>query len=143
MATKGGPFVSPSFAVEGGGQVVSALKARSLKGKKRVELACGYTAPYAVFVHGDMEAFHPVGNAKFLEGPMRRGRGQMGKIVVEVLRSKHSLEDAVLAAAEWLKDASQAEVPVDTGWLRDGWFMSADGTVPAPTPRPKGYKGGD
>lgn len=31
----------------------------------------GAASAYAVVVHEDMDAFHPVGEAKFLEGPLR------------------------------------------------------------------------
>ena len=39
----------------------------------------GPAAPYAIFVHEDMDAFHVVGQAKYLEVPFRRARRGMAK----------------------------------------------------------------
>lgn len=33
-------------------------------------VAGGIEAPYAVVVHEDLDAFHPVGQAKYIEGPL-------------------------------------------------------------------------
>lgn len=41
-----------------------------------------YTAEYAVFVHEDMEAYHPSGESKFLEKAVRSKQGE----VVEAMR---------------------------------------------------------
>jgi hypothetical protein len=39
----------------------------------------GPTAPYAVYVHEDLEAYHPVGQAKFLESVLLESRPHMAK----------------------------------------------------------------
>jgi len=41
----------------------------------------GYSVRYAVYVHENLFAHHPVGNAKFLERPARQHRKTLGKIV--------------------------------------------------------------
>lgn len=104
-------------------RLVEKLKARTLKGRREFEYKVGYRAHYAIYVHEDPFAFHPIGKWKYLEDPVRRGRGIMGKIVKQVLKAKRSLEDAALAAVEWLETASKEEVPVDTGFLRNSWFV--------------------
>ncbi len=96
---------------------------RSLKGRKTLAVQFGYRAKYAVFVHEDPWAFHPIGKWRYLADPLRRGRGQMGKIMKTVLLQKRSLEAATWAALEWLREASGEEVPVDTGFLKNSWFV--------------------
>jgi hypothetical protein len=39
----------------------------------------GAAVDYAVFVHEDLTKHHPVGNAKFLEGPVNRRAAGMGE----------------------------------------------------------------
>lgn len=111
------------FDVKGQEKLTRQLAQRSLKGRRTLSVRFGYRAHYAAYVHEDPFAFHPVGKWKYLEDPLRRGRGHMGKVVKAVLLRKRSLEDAVYAALEWLREASQEEVPVDTGFLRDSWFV--------------------
>lgn len=41
-------------------------------------VAGGTTAPYAIYVHEDLEAFHKVGQAKFLESVILESRPHMG-----------------------------------------------------------------
>lgn len=108
---------------EGFERVKTAIRGRSLKGRVKLAVECGYRAHYAVYVHEDPFAHHPVGKWKFLEDPMRRGRGHMGKLIQQALRAKKSLESGILAALFWLEDASKEEVPVDTGFLRESWFV--------------------
>jgi hypothetical protein len=83
----------------------------------------GYAAQYAVFVHEDPFAFHPIGKWHFLTDPLKRGRGQMGKIIKATLLRKRALDEALLLALDWLREASQEEVPIDTGFLHDSWFV--------------------
>ena len=45
--------------------------------KFRPELTVEYTAPYAVYVHENPDAFHPVGDYKYLERPAREYRLHM------------------------------------------------------------------
>jgi len=40
-----------------------------------------YTAAYAVYVHERMDLKHPVGRAKFLEGPARERRDELLRII--------------------------------------------------------------
>lgn len=111
------------YEVRGKERLMQQLRSRSLKGRRQLGYAAGYRAHYAVYVHEDPFAFHPIGKWKYLEDPIRRGRGIMGKIVRKTLLARRSLEDAVLAALAWLEAASKEEVPVDTGFLRESWFV--------------------
>ena len=104
-------------------KLLSQFAGRSLKGRKTLNASFGYGAHYAAYVHEDPFAFHPIGKWRYLADPLRRGRGQMGKIVKRVLLQKRSLEMAVWEALEWLREASQDEVPIDTGFLHDSWFV--------------------
>lgn len=91
------------------------------EGKARLRV--GYSAPYALKVHEDLDAFHPVGEAKFLEKPARLYRDVMASIVRKAVQQKKKpLADALLEAGLFLKEESQEIVPVDTGFLRGSAF---------------------
>ncbi len=111
------------FDIRGKEKLLQQLQQRSLKGRKTLAVQAGYRAHYAVFVHEDPWAFHPIGKWRYLADPLRRGRGQMGKIMKAVLLQKRSLEAATWAALEWLREASGEEVPVSTGFLKNSWFV--------------------
>lgn len=90
----------------------------------------GYSAPYALKVHEDLEMFHSNGQAKFLEQPAREYRKVMASIVRQHVIARggsRDLEAAILrgflAAGQFLKAESQELVPVDTGFLRDSAFV--------------------
>lgn len=48
----------------------------------------GETAPYAVYVHEDLEAFHPIGQAKFLESVIEESRPHMAKRIAKRIELK-------------------------------------------------------
>jgi hypothetical protein len=106
-------------SVTGAADIQSAFKAASLKERKKVVGKVVYSAPYAIYVHENLEAHHPIGQAKFLEEPARLLEGEMREIIARSLRNKNGLEEGVRRANERLLEASQALVPVDTGFLRD------------------------
>jgi hypothetical protein len=78
------------------------VKSGNLRGSIRVEgpevahrkisaslLAGGVSAPYAVFVHEDPDAFHPVGEYKFIESVLLESRPFMAERVarrIDLLR---------------------------------------------------------
>ncbi len=43
--------------------------------------AGGPTAPYAIYVHEDLEADHPIGEAKFIESTLRESSPHLGRRV--------------------------------------------------------------
>lgn len=83
----------------------------------------GYSAPYAVPVHERLDVHHPIGQAKFLEQPIRTEAKPMADIIRSRLRARERLKAAQLAAAKHLMKVSLQLVPVDTGMLRDSWFI--------------------
>lgn len=86
----------------------------------------GYSAPYALFVHENLECNHPNGGqAKFIEQPLRAKRAEMGAIVRKVMRRKDgTLKEAVLQSAQFLLAESQKLVPVDTGFLKASGYAT-------------------
>jgi hypothetical protein len=50
-------------------------------------VAGGPAAPYAVAVHEDLEAFHPNGEAKFIEGPLRESGPYLPERIARRARS--------------------------------------------------------
>lgn len=84
----------------------------------------GYSADYAVPVHERTDLRHPVGQAKFLEQPIRTEEKPMADIIHSRLLARESLKNAQLAAAKHLMKVSLQLVPVDTGALRDSWFIT-------------------
>jgi CRISPR/Cas system-associated exonuclease Cas4 (RecB family) len=105
--------------------VVDGIKrgmGKYLKDGKRVVVAVGFTQAYAIYVHEDMEAHHPVGQAKYLEQPARELRQDLGNIVTTILKAGESLSHALLTAGLRLQREAQELVPVDTGALKASAF---------------------
>lgn len=50
----------------------------------------GPAAPYALYVHEDLNAFHKVGMAKYLEVPFRAAQGGMAERIARDLRDELS-----------------------------------------------------
>lgn len=86
--------------------------------KSNVRVVVGYTQSYAIYVHENRNAFHPVGKAGFLLDPARRLAGELARIVRTALRRGRTVSQALLMAGLRLQRESQQEVPVDTGALR-------------------------
>lgn len=77
-----------------------------------------YSAAYAIFVHENLTAVHPVGQAKFLEQPTRTLRGELANMIRAALQKGASMASALLMAGLRLQRESQKLCPVDTGALR-------------------------
>lgn len=73
---------------------------------------------YAIYVHEDRFARHPVGQAKYLEEPARVEARNIGGAVNRATRRTGDLADGLLAGARYLLEVSQPYVPVDTGALK-------------------------
>lgn len=82
----------------------------------------GYTQQYAIYVHENLEAHHPVGQAKFLEQPARENGHRYAQIAADQLRKKRTMAQSLLVAGLALQADSQRLVPVDTGSLRASAF---------------------
>lgn len=118
--------ISGVTKVEGVDRVLNMFTQRSLKGKVVQTLSCGYSAPYAIYVHEDLTVHHPDGQAKYLEQPAREKRQEMIDVVVKTLQQKQSLTLGLERARDILQKASQAIVPVDTGFLYYSWHARID-----------------
>jgi hypothetical protein len=82
----------------------------------------GYTQNYAIFVHENMTAHHPVGQAKFLEQPARTMQDELKKIIRDAMKNGADLGKALLMAGLRLQRESQKLCPVETGALRASAF---------------------
>jgi hypothetical protein len=106
--------------------VIQALKAKSLAGKREMHGFVGFSAPYAVYVHEDMTANHPNGGqAKYLSAPARNPavKAAMAAALRAKLQAKKSLGEAIVESMNVLLSAALPLVPVDTGVLRDSHFV--------------------
>jgi len=111
--------------LEGTEQLVENIRSRA-KRAKGSDVIVGYEQPYAVFVHENLEAHHPVGQAKYLEQPMRQHRRELLRYISVELRKGRLLQDVLFEAGNILLDASLPLVPVDTGALKSSGFVEVD-----------------
>lgn len=105
--------------VEGVSKVIAALeKAKDKAPARDVNVRVGYTAAYALHVHENTQAFHRVGQAKFLEQPAREMQSELAKAVADAAKKGATLPQALYIAGLKLQRASQKLVPVRTGALK-------------------------
>jgi hypothetical protein len=95
----------------------------------RTRIVVGYTAPYAIYVHENLQANHPTGQAKFLEKALRRTDRRLATIIANSIKAGATFQQAALKAGEVMKEASQELVPVDTGFLRNSAFNKVERTL--------------
>lgn len=110
--------------VQGIERLVAELTKRQAKAinETRRKAVVGYTAEYAVYVHENLEAFHPVGEAKFLEKPIRQYKRDMAKMIAREIANGTPPDQALLKTGLLLQGLSQDLCPVDTGFLRSSAF---------------------
>ena len=53
--------------------------------RNNVVAEIGLTAEYALFVHEDLEAFHPTGQAKFLEMAIKENTDKINKLIAKFI----------------------------------------------------------
>ena len=93
------------------------------------EAVVGFGTDYAVPVHERVEAFHPIGSAKFLEIPfndIRRGyRENLSRRIAKFMRTghPHPLAAALYEMALIVDKNAVSLTPVDTGRLRASHFV--------------------
>jgi uncharacterized protein YyaL (SSP411 family) len=105
--------------LDGAGHLVRRLQRLRGRYKSQPKVVVGYTADYAVYVHENLEAYHSVGQAKFLESAVRRYRREMGMMVRrDMSKGGKTLREACLDAGRFLQARSMDLCPVDTGNLR-------------------------
>lgn len=103
-------------------QVIKNLGTHALKYGPSCRLVVGYSAPYALHVHEDLETFHRVGQAKFLEEPIRTWGKSLAQFVTAKVKAGWTLMKAVYEAGLILQRESQLLVPVDTGFLKSSAY---------------------
>lgn len=110
--------------VEGTDAIVAQFVAMAKDPKRRdVSGRVGYAAPYALVVHERQDVYHPNGEAKFLEKAIRRHQADVSRSIAADLKKGLPLRSAVLNALRKLKEASDAMVPVKTGYLLRSGFV--------------------
>lgn len=108
--------------------LMAKLKAREDAAKKdgNASVIVGFTQSYAIYVHENLEARHPVGQAKFLEQPARELSGTITGIVAELLGKGKTMAQALLIAGLRLQREAQLLCPVDTGALKGSAFTQLE-----------------
>ncbi len=114
--------------VTGVNEIAAAIasKAKEVGTNPRVSVIVGYTQRYAIYVHENLEARHPVGQAKYLEGPFRRLAKDLSRQITVTVKKGATLLQAILIAGLRLQRESQKLVPVDTGALKNSAFTRSE-----------------
>lgn len=99
---------------------------RRVSGGATPTVRTGYEAEYAVHVHEDRQAHHPIGKAGFLIDPFRRLRAELRKQIADDLRKGIPLKTALLRAGVKVQYYSEMEVPVLTGFLKSTAFTKVE-----------------
>lgn len=90
------------------------------------DIVVGATQRYALIVHENLQAHHPVGQAKFLEQPARElsNDGTFSAIVEQAVENGDTLEEGFLLCGLRLQREAQKLTPIDTGALRASFFTA-------------------
>lgn len=108
--------------------VANALKKKLNKAQQDIDKAggsvvVGFTQRYAVHVHEDLEAYHPVGEAKYLENALAENKSKLIAVIKTVYKKSNSLMKAIAYAALMvLQREAQKKTPVDTSALKASAF---------------------
>ena len=87
----------------------------------------GFTASYAAPVHENLDAHHPVGQAKFLEEPARTLTQEIGSAIGSTFAKTGSMTHSLVVGGLRLIRAAVLLAPVRTGHLKSSWFVRTDG----------------
>lgn len=109
-----------------------AMVAKSIK-DDNVSVVVGYTTHYALVVHENLSARHPVGQAKYLEQPARENRAKYSDIYTKVAAKGGTNAQGLLMVGLALQRDSQLLVPVDTGALKNSAFTRVDRGLAEPS----------
>jgi len=108
--------------IEGMDGLMNVFRRLTVDARKdgQASVVVSYSTNYALFVHENLEAHHPVGAAKFLETPARQlsSDGTLARIVGNAKKRGLELGVGLLLAGLRLQRASQQMCPVLTGNLR-------------------------
>lgn len=109
--------------LDGRDRLIKRFRAMAEKVGREVRLVVGYSAPYAMRIHEDLEMPHKNGQAKFLEEPLKLLRNDMRIYIRDQLRKEVKLEKVLINVGNKILSVSRKLVPVDTGRLRDSGYV--------------------
>lgn len=124
--------------IEGIKEVIAALQKKSQDllgasyekaknpGKGSYSVIVGFETAYALYVHENLEAYHPIGQAKFLEQPAREYAKEFSKIVKTAMDSGQTLQMGLIMAGLRLQREAQLLVPVKYGVLKASAFTELE-----------------
>ena len=108
-------------------RLVAKLRDRAAEARKdEGSVVVGYTASYAIYVHENRQARHPVGRAGFLLDVAREIGSDLRKEVEAGMKAGLGLARSLLRAGLLLQRTSQQNCPIDTGNLRASAFTRAE-----------------
>jgi hypothetical protein len=113
--------VAKILGVEG---LIAKLRQKAATARKNAaaSVVVGFSQSYALPVHENLEAYHPVGQAKFLEQPARQLRPVFADIIKRAVTAGKTMSQALLLAGLRLQREAMLLTPVDTGALRASAF---------------------
>lgn len=94
-----------------------ALKVTGPSKEKVVGVTVGYNIYYAVYVHENLAAHHPVGEAKYLTKAVAAKQDDAKKALTASLKKGNSLGKALYNFGQSIQYESQRRVPYKTGLL--------------------------
>jgi hypothetical protein len=97
----------------------------------RTSVIVGFTQRYALHVHEDKNAYHPVGQAKYLEQPAREFEGELTRMVQQGVSAGLSVELSLVTAGLRLQREAQLLTPVDTSALKASAFTCVESELEA------------
>lgn len=113
--------------VEGLPKLIAQLLGLAEK-EPTVSVSVGFQTNYALFVHENLQAHHPVGQAKYLEQPARQlsNDGTLANIVKIARQQGKTTAQGLLLAGLRIQREAQLLCPVDTAQLKNSAFTKLD-----------------
>lgn len=117
-----------AIKVEGTRSFSTRLKKLSRKTRetKNARVVVGFAMPYALYVHEGAQGRSPV---KFLEGPSRNLKDQLGAEIKKEVKAGRTLLQALKSTGQALLNIAIALAPIDTGALRASGFVASARTA--------------
>lgn len=109
-------------------KLVAKLTKLGTKARKdsREHILVGFKAYYAIYVHENMQAHHPNGQAKFLEVAAKNSKKEIADIVANAMKSGKALGTALSYGGARLLKNARALTPVKTGFLKKSGFYRVE-----------------
>lgn len=109
--------------VKGYKKLINSLERKIKRAKQgtvdgKAVASVGYLAYYAIYVHWNLEAFHPNGRALFLTEPYDKIKDKAPARMTRLMKRGASLPQALITICYSLQTASQKIVPFKTGELK-------------------------